>query len=104
MTDYKTEQDPADCLWCTAPLPTVRHWRTLFCGKACGNRYFNKLTADARLEARAKLTCVACGEPMSDAKRQDQKYCGKPCQQSAWQQRMRVAGKGTAPVMSHVEN
>lgn len=76
---YFTDQEPADCEWCGKPLPRIRHWRTAFCDKKCGNAYFNKLEAEARAEARAGKTCEVCGATY-DASKPYQMYCSKRCQ------------------------
>jgi hypothetical protein len=79
MKKYHVDMEPADCEWCAKPLPIVRHWRTLFCNKDCGNAYFNKLAADAAAEDRSRLKCEACGNPIKGAKRAHQRYCGRRC-------------------------
>lgn len=76
---FLTEEEPAGCEWCGTTLPTIRHWRTTFCGKACNNAYFNKLTADARAEERARLKCRTCGGPIVGAKKADTLYCSPTC-------------------------
>jgi hypothetical protein len=83
MRKYYADQEPADCLWCGEPLPTIRHWRTLFCGRKCSNAYFNNLTAEARAEERADLKCVVCGEALH-AKRKDVLYCSRKCARVAF--------------------
>lgn len=81
---YYTWQGEADCEWCGAALPEVRHWRTLFCGKKCSNAYFADLEKTARAEARAALKCEQCGQPIKNAPRQDRRFCGSACQTKAW--------------------
>jgi hypothetical protein len=84
VVDYKTLHEPGWCLECDSRLPDRRHWRTMFCNKDCNNAYFNKLTADARREAREKLRCEECGEPIMNAKKSDTRFCGKPCWRKNW--------------------
>ncbi len=79
MKAYYAEQEPGWCAWCGEALPEIRHWRTTFCDKACGNAYFNSLVADARAEEREKLVCRGCGEPIKNAKRQGRQYCSEAC-------------------------
>lgn len=85
---YYADQEPADCLSCGAALPIIRHWRTLFCGRQCANRYFNGLRDAALREARQGRTCALCGTPF-EAKRRDRRFCSDRCAGRAWRARKR---------------
>lgn len=67
------------CGHCGEIIPDDAHWRREFCSTRCANAYFNGLTGQARAEARARLRCVVCDEPIVGAERSDKKYCSDRC-------------------------
>lgn len=80
MTSQPTLDDLADdlCRWCKSPLPDTRRLGTVFCGRKCGNAYFNSLETQARREARSALTCQECGTTFAGSM-QGQRFCTKAC-------------------------
>lgn len=94
---YYDDQEEGWCAWCGETLPLFRHWRTKFCGKQCGNAYFNSLVAEARAAARADLTCRGCGQSLQSAKRRDVRYCSEECRKRSDQRSAFICNE-TSPI------
>lgn len=84
-----------DCQNCGKPMPPAKKSDAIYCSKACGSKFHERLRiarrAEERLESRTGRTCGQCGGEIPTTRRAGALYCSKTCQEKTWHRRQRAA-------------